>query len=317
MPSTPNHLANTPDVCRNCGASLVGPYCAQCGQEDRERIVPFRRFAAEQLRDFFSLDTRFFHTLTWLLRRPGFLTNEYVAGRRARYTSPLRLYLIVSFLFFFTLTLLQVDVSGIVVTSPNGQATPADSVATTATRADTAQVARPDSTAVIASDEGQESAYQRSWLKRRFMEGVQRMQEDEAAFEEDLVSRIPSMMFFLLPIFALVLKLLYMRRGILYARHFIFSLHTHVVAFLVFLFLLLLAEAGVPGLMHRATGIAPDLLPLPFILGLWAYLFLAMHRVYEQSWLKTLVKLLLLTLIYMILFLLMFVVTAFITLLLF
>lgn len=308
LPDRPTYSdANT--ACRNCGAALTGPYCATCGQEARERIVPFLWFASEQLHDFFSFDTRFFSTLGWLIRRPGFLTNEYVAGRRARYMAPLRLYLIVSFLFFFTLTLLQVDTSGIVRMNTTGDLAPADSIAM-APPDDRTQTARSDSTAPLELED------QRFWLKRRLDEGGQKMRDDQAGFTQDLVRRIPSMMFFLLPVFALVLKLLYVRRGTLYAQHFVFALHIHAFAFLILLVLWMLALLGVPFLKAR-TEDGVDLMNVLFLIGVWIHLFLAMRRVYRQSRITTSLKLVMLTLLYMLIFGAALITTAFITLLFF
>ncbi|GAB5521058.1 MAG: hypothetical protein RhofKO_33090 [Rhodothermales bacterium] len=89
-------------------------FCAQCGQQAESPIKPFRQFAADLFRDYFSLDTRFFHTLHHLFTRPGHLTLAYLKGYRARYIPPLRLYLVSSFLLFFSLAVLDVDTSDIV-----------------------------------------------------------------------------------------------------------------------------------------------------------------------------------------------------------
>jgi hypothetical protein len=89
-----------PAPCRNCGRDLDGPFCAACGQ----KVVTLNPTATEFLRDFahefWDVDNRIFRTARLLLTRPGFLTCEYFEGRRARYVSPLRLYLAFSVLFF-------------------------------------------------------------------------------------------------------------------------------------------------------------------------------------------------------------------------
>jgi hypothetical protein len=86
--------------CENCGAPLTGEFCAQCGQH----AIDYRRSILRVLLDaadsFFNWDTKFLKTLGLLLIRPWELTNDFNAGRRARYVHPLRLYLIASVAFF-------------------------------------------------------------------------------------------------------------------------------------------------------------------------------------------------------------------------
>jgi hypothetical protein len=82
------------DGCRNCGAALVGPYCAQCGQQDVPLDPTLRALAAEGVEQAFDVDGRLWRSLRVLFTRPGVLTNDLFAGRRAAYVSPFRLYLI-------------------------------------------------------------------------------------------------------------------------------------------------------------------------------------------------------------------------------
>ena len=92
---------------------------------------------------------------------------------------------------------------------------------------------------------------------------------------EDYVEYAPHMVFLLLPLFALLLKLLYARRGRYYAEHFVFALHVHAFAFVIFIVMFALPWDGVDALLL-----------------LWAvvYLWLAMKRVYGQGVLKTTLK---------------------------
>ncbi|TVP47895.1 MAG: DUF3667 domain-containing protein [Gemmatimonadales bacterium] len=89
---------------------------------------------------------------------------------------------------------------------------------------------------------------------------------------------VPTLLFLLLPVFAGILKLLYIRTGTYYAEHFIFVLHTHAFVFGTFSLALVAAWAGL--------GLVAGLLQL------WAgiYIFLALRRVYGQGHLKTAIK---------------------------
>lgn len=83
-------------TCHNCGALQSGPFCARCGQEHRDPEPPARRLLREMVADTVGVDSATWRSLGLLLARPGALTLEYVSGRRRRYLSPLRLYLLTS-----------------------------------------------------------------------------------------------------------------------------------------------------------------------------------------------------------------------------
>lgn len=79
--------------CINCGAPLAGNYCARCGQPAHVHRK-LAHMAGEFLHNLFHLDTRAWRTLPLLLFRPGKLTHDYIHGKRARYISPLAMFLL-------------------------------------------------------------------------------------------------------------------------------------------------------------------------------------------------------------------------------
>lgn len=90
-------------TCLACSAAIVGPFCANCGQKNddmrRSSFVLFKDF----LKDTFAFDSRMWRTLGLMAVRPGLVATNYSHGRRSRYTPPVRLFLVVSFLFFLDL----------------------------------------------------------------------------------------------------------------------------------------------------------------------------------------------------------------------
>ena len=86
-------------LCKNCNSELVGLYCSECGQKNIENFT-FTELVKDFFDNIFSLDSRLFQTLKFLIIRPGFLTNEYWSGKRITYLPPFRLYLLTSILFF-------------------------------------------------------------------------------------------------------------------------------------------------------------------------------------------------------------------------
>src|SRR5580765_5473780 len=78
----------------------MGRYCHVCGQENVEPKESFWHLLTHFFNDITHFDGKFFTTLKDLLFRPGFLSKEYVIGRRASYLNPVRMYVFTSAIFF-------------------------------------------------------------------------------------------------------------------------------------------------------------------------------------------------------------------------
>jgi hypothetical protein len=88
--------------CLNCGSRLTGPFCAMCGQKAHvHRSV--RAFFQDFLVGLFNFEGKFWRTLPMLAWRPGEMTRRYIAGERARFISPVALYLFTVFAMFAVL----------------------------------------------------------------------------------------------------------------------------------------------------------------------------------------------------------------------
>lgn len=87
--------------CLNCSAALQGPFCHACGQKATHPVLGVHDFVHEATHEFLHLDGKILNTVKLLVTRPGMLTKEFIEGRRARYISPLRVYLTFSLIFFF------------------------------------------------------------------------------------------------------------------------------------------------------------------------------------------------------------------------
>jgi len=94
------------DDCVTCGTPLVGHYCHECGEKRaEERDLTVRAFGDYAVEAIFNADAKLWVTLRRLVARPGFLTREFVAGRRRPYVGPLQLFLLVNLVFFVLLQL--------------------------------------------------------------------------------------------------------------------------------------------------------------------------------------------------------------------
>lgn len=101
-----SHLKERKETnCLNCNAKVYGKYCHICGQENIEPKETVGHLISHFFQDITHFDGKFFSTVKYLLTRPGFLSREYMMGRRASYVNPIRLYIFASaffFLIFFT-----------------------------------------------------------------------------------------------------------------------------------------------------------------------------------------------------------------------
>lgn len=91
--------------CKNCDANLLEDYkfCPKCGQEHKDKVVTFKQFLLDFLGDYFTFDSLIIRSVRPLIFQPGFLTNEFLSGRRVRYIPPLRMFIFISIVFFLFL----------------------------------------------------------------------------------------------------------------------------------------------------------------------------------------------------------------------
>ena len=194
--ATPMGPTSDPAPCRNCGQALAGRFCAACGQEDRPLAPSLTDVLSDAWDAITNLEGRAFQSLGRLLVRPGFLTVEYFEGRRVRWVAPVRLYLVVS-LVYFGLTSLTGWGGFMISADPTG-----------------------DSAAEIQEELAERNFASESELDR--------------AAEDAINAWLPRAMFLLVPIFGLLVATLRRSAGRTYPEHLVFSLHVHSAFFAAF-----------------------------------------------------------------------------------
>lgn len=254
-----------PAVCLNCGEKLLGPYCSKCGQPSVDLRRPLRELAGNFFEDVLNLDSRLLRAIGPLLLRPGFLTREYLAGRRARYSPPLRLFLIATVIFAGLAAVLPARSEFRIVTEPE-QARPATSEEGVKTIVLPKRLTRFGDAA----------------LSRRLSQAAEKAQANPREFVKAIGANLPRAFFLLLPVFALLIRLVYVRQDRLYVDHLIFALHFHAFGF---------AVLSLNALVIRIWE--PLSKPLLVLLWIWffSYLAIALRRVYGNTWPWTAVKL--------------------------
>jgi hypothetical protein len=116
-------------ACLSCGEALNGAYCSNCGQMNDDLRRNSFLLARDFLRDTFGFDSRMWRTLGLMAIAPGTVPRNYAHGRRSRYTPPVRLFLVISFLFFLTLGLTHTMFIALEITPKTSEELAADKAA--------------------------------------------------------------------------------------------------------------------------------------------------------------------------------------------
>jgi hypothetical protein len=252
-------------LCANCGTPVASHFCPSCGQETTLHVPSAGEFLHEFVGHYVALEGKLWKSLVLLLFRPGRLTLEYLQGKRARYVLPLRLYLTFSLIFFAVFKYVGSDIHVTNKDRPRAQAQ---------AKVDQARAKLHQAEAHVARDAAAPA------VERAKVAGVGAM--FDALTSDDKMHQVkgafygyaPYAIFALMPVFALYLKLLYLRSRRRYGEHLLFALHTNAFAFVMLSLLW-----AMPGFIPFASG----------ALWLWLVFYLptAMRRVYGGSRLAT------------------------------
>lgn len=384
--------------CENCGAPLTGEFCAQCGQHAIDYRRSIFRVVVDAADSFLNWDTKFLQTMTVLLLRPWKLTNDFNAGRRARYVHPLRLYLIASILFFLLARAINLDSQGPIeltaqdrselvsslakLTGPDSplsleqrekveaartKLSEGEGALTDQERGElkdafraflksslrkslepkergkmAAAIARipepPDPPAEIkpgdpppippavsatpkprrdgpmhfsmGEEDGQKTPFE-AWMERQIKEKIGEDGSRGKLFLDTLRSNIPVMMLCCIPLFAFVLKVLYIRKRRFYVEHLVYALHIHTFLYVAVVITALAAMA-----VNRTLPVLSGWIIGLMSCAIFAQIFLSIRRVYGQGWFFSAFKFVLGGFVYLMILVFAVAATAFVTLLL-
>jgi hypothetical protein len=273
--------------CLNCKTPLTDVYCPHCGQKDIPRRQTLGELLMNFISSFWSYESKFFKTGQYLLFKPGFLAVEYTEGRRERYYHPARMYVFISFIYFLLFSIQAGNADENVKWKSDGtnvgkvddikdgpfSSREEDDYRTRA-QYDSAQQALPP---------GERDGWFRRMAEYREIELHQKYEGKGRQFiydvREAFIADFSKVIFFLLPVFALLLKLLYIRRDFFYSEHLVFSIFSYNLFFL-------------GGSVIMIVELVPWLQWLGTLIGIWlfVYMLLAMKRMYKQGWAKTITK---------------------------
>lgn len=387
-------------TCQNCGCLLDRNFnfCPECGQENDDKNVSFGIVFREFMDTFFALDGSFFRTLKPFVSNPGYLTIQYNSGKRKSYANPIRLYLIISVFYFFT-----IGIMGTYITQPEG-VTDSELVASDSLASYFSHILASDTISTDDKEDILENLYEELPAKEQgeliqMLDAEQagkmiemgitnystygqgyygsnnsdidtayynRKARDTSAFisnrinnpliremnfrgnytdhqildsmhlgklkwweeylaiqtirtersggqvmTEYIIQNMPIMMLIVIPLFAMILKLFYIRRKQLYVQHLIHALHLHSFAYLIYgivnlLLIYLLGNEDFGAMFAFFTFV-----------GVSTYAYISFLKVYRQGWIKTLIKFNLVGHFYLFMIIFFFAIEAFVSFLLY
>jgi hypothetical protein len=249
--------------CASCGARLSGRFCSQCGvRAPSPHDYELKELAHEATHELFHLDGKILRTLRALFTKPGLLAAEYFAGRQKRYTRPLALFVLLNLVFF---------------------------------------VVRPHTglwtwhfDEYVGKAEAKWDSEPRLAVDAKLARTGESREVYAARFDLVLEGQKQSFLFFVVPVFALALALVEIRRRRRYAEHLVFAVHYYAVVlaamlalavvypFVVVPVLRMLVRAGAIGIGFANAMIAESGLVAVLFLVLGTYLYFGLRRFYGE-----------------------------------
>lgn len=279
IPMSEPETANT-EPCLNCNQPLTGAFCANCGQEAKEVRRPFFPLIYGALYTIVELDGRAYRTVFSLLTRPGFLTREYFGGRRTSYTPPLRLFLVISIGFFLLVALLGSVNS--MRDSLDGTSS-ADSISANINFSfgsdddddETSELNLEEMREIIRAISlpflsEQSNQNLRTVLVAQAEANIEELLADPQGFLLDALEYITIFMLLMMPLLALIQKILYFFTGRYYVEHLILTLHNH--AFLIFAIFLTMVSGTIEDM--ELVFVSTTFAFIGTALGIWIFVYL-------------------------------------------
>lgn len=291
-------------LCPNCENNFNNEFefCPHCGQKNKKVKLDFKYLVNDFLSGSFNIDSKFFTTFRFLIAKPAYLTKEFLSGKRTKYITPLRIYLLVSLVYFFVLSLSDESILKF-----NDNDTVEVPVIYNTAEFDSLFVTDNDSlnqrlSKNFSFDEG--SVSDSTFLGIEISKLISlNTKKGSNEFKQKLHEYMSVAMFFIMPIAALFL-FWFFGKGTYYLEHLIFTIHLQSLVFLIM----------------SIFGIAYYFLPYEFIDSIKEVLIIVMLYVWIKSfynfkWFKSFFATILFFVSYVVLLLTSFVILAWFSLL--
>jgi predicted RNA-binding Zn-ribbon protein involved in translation (DUF1610 family) len=297
------------DHCLNCGEEFVSStnYCPNCGQQNTNNYQSVRTLLSDFFSNYFSVEARMVKTILPFLFQPGKITIDFIEGRRLKFAHPIRWYLVISlFHFFFFNMVVDVDDEESNRNQQKAIRITGDENFDTIEKVDSL-LSLPDSIKTKYDDDWQVNDYEYNVMDAMTQADTFSVQQiyDSLALQDKpflertsslimikslksnagdlngyLLEKVPIIMFFILPLYGLLLKAFFYRKG-LYIKHLVHSLNIHSFFFFILTLAWILDLIGF-NIEDYVIGIA-------FLISS-VYIIISFHRVYQQGYAMVILK---------------------------
>lgn len=283
------HTLRKDMTCLNCHHVVEKRFCPNCGQENKHTRESFHYLFTHFFEDLTHYDGSFWKTIKHLLFNPAKLTKEYLAGKRQTYVPPVKLYIFISFVTFFLLSVLPVfhDEDDAIVKVNNTEElkdinnkkmsdVPIMGNIKTVAAVDSIQKSLPEDKKYNIAE---------YWIMKKMAKVNEHntFQEFREKFTKSIYQNLPKVIFMYLPIFAFILWLFHNKKRWYYYEHGVYTLHYFSMLLLSFsLFMLLswvLSWFGENGITEFIIGISTITMVLWWIF----YFFRSHSRLYHET----------------------------------
>ena len=242
---TPSQAALAEEAaCANCGWQLEGRFCSSCGQREEPRVPTFMTMIKEVTEAMLGLESKLWRSIALLLFRPGRLTAAYLSGKRQRYTSPFRLFLLFSIVTFAYLSFLgSQSLNSISVENIAQMEKGLKEIKKEQSEDGENKEAEGDGININLTG-GLLSEERENEVEKIFISSITLALSDLKEGRTDKVVKnfiqpLPKALLLFLPFIAFACKIIYLGRGKYYIEHLIYLLHNHAFLYAIILITLL------------------------------------------------------------------------------
>jgi hypothetical protein len=244
-------------LCTHCHTVLVGQYCHHCGQKKMtKRDLSLLHFLEQAVDTLTHVDSKFYQSLKYLIFKPGYLTSEFIRGRRIAYMKPVQLFLIINIIYFLAASVLNQRTFTTPLFIHLLPTTPYSAIA-------------------------------QSMVDHKIQQLGISLDEYEVHFNKNSTTFSKTLIFIMIPMFALLLQILYFRSKRFFVEHLVFSIHFFAFFLMVLTIGLPVMDlfiAGIKLLLHYDRIIITEYGHIGFVVAwLFIYLFISLRTCYKQS----------------------------------
>lgn len=289
-----HHALRKDMTCLNCNHVVEKRFCPNCGQENTHTKESFHYLFTHTIEDIVHYDSGFWKIIKYLLFYPAKLTIEYLSGKRKTYVAPVKLYIFISFITFFLLSVLPVfksDKEILKVTDSNNAPLEKDvKLSEVPIFGDYKNIYTLDSIQKTLPKDKKATGLN-YWLKHKIakINEENTILEFKEKFKKSLFQNIPKALFLYMPIFAFVLWLFHGKKRWYYFEHGIYTIHYFSMLLLSFTIFIILSWLF--SFLGKNSFTETFLVITLFTMILWwiFYFFRSHSRFYrEQKWVSRL-----------------------------